>query len=129
MRNMIKKRILIGILFLATGLLAACNAGQGDPVETVETYLDAKVNGDAGVIAGLICAEMESFIERESRTFSSVSDVTLENMSCSFDGESRVTCEGSIVALYGTEEVDFPLTSYQVKQEDGEWKWCGEAGP
>jgi hypothetical protein len=124
-----KKTILLGLLILAVGLLAACNAGEGDPVETVETYLDAKVKGDAGVISSLICTDMESFIERESRTFSSVSDVSLENMSCTFDGDSRVNCDGRIVALYGTEEVDFPLTSYRVIQEDGEWKWCGEAGP
>lgn len=124
-----KKTILLGLLMLAIGMLVACNAGEGDPVETVETYLDAKVKGDAGVISSLICAEMESLIERESRTFSSVSDVSLENMSCTFDGDSRVTCDGRIVALYGTEEVDFPLTSYRVIQEDGEWKWCGEAGP
>jgi hypothetical protein len=126
---MIKKRILIGILILAAGLLVACNAGEGDPVETVESYLEAKVQGDVEAITGRICAEMESLIERESRTFSSVSDVTLEDMSCTFDGDSRVTCDGRIVALYGTEEVDFPLTSYRVIQEDGEWKWCGEAGP
>lgn len=124
-----KKLIIFAMIIFAAGGLVACNAGEGDPVEIVESYLDAKVKGDAGVISGLICAEMESLIERESRTFSSVSDVTLENMSCTFDGESRVSCDGRIVALYGTEEVDFPLTSYLVKQEDGEWKWCGEAGP
>lgn len=124
-----KKIVVLALIILAAGGLAACNAGQGDPVETVENYLDAKVQGDAGVIAGLLCAEMESLIERESRTFSGVSDVTLENMSCTFDGEGLVTCDGRIVALYGTEETDFPLTSYRVVQEDGEWKWCGEAGP
>ena len=35
--------------------------------------------------------------------------------------------DGRIVALYGTEETEFPLVSYRVVEEDGEWKWCGEA--
>lgn len=124
-----KKIIILGTLMLIMGLLAGCNAGEGDPVEIVESYLEAKVAGDAGLISSLLCTDMENLIERESRTFSSVSDVTIEGMSCSFDGESIVTCAGRIVALYGTEEVDFPLTSYRVVQEDGEWRWCGESAP
>lgn len=109
-------------------VLVAC-AGAGDPAETVESYMQAKVDGDAEQIRALICSEMEANIERESRAFDSVSDVTIENMSCQQEGESDVvSCEGEIVALYGTEETVFPLVSYRVSEEDGEWKWCGEAG-
>ena len=49
-------------------------------------------------------------------------------MTCTREGDSNVvTCTGQIVATYGTEQTSFPLTSYTVVQEDGEWKWCGEA--
>jgi hypothetical protein len=43
------------------------------------------------------------------------------------DDSDIVQCDGKIVATYGTEDTEFPLTSYRVVQEDGEWKWCGEA--
>jgi ketosteroid isomerase-like protein len=118
-----------GFLFLFGLFLAACgggNAGGGDPAQTVEKYLQAKVDGDADTIRGLLCADMEQFLERESRTFDSVQDVRIEGMSCEDAGNGRVTCTGTIKALYGTEETEFPLTNYKVVQEDGEWKWCGE---
>jgi len=123
-----KLAILFALLVL---FVAACsNAGAGDPVETVENYLQAKVAGDDDTIRSLLCSEMERVLERETRTFESVAGATIEDMSCTFDeGSSRVSCTGRIVALYGTEETEFPLTSYRVVQEDGEWKWCGEAGP
>ena len=51
-------------------------------------------------------------------------------MSCEQVAQSDVvTCQGKIVATYGTEDTEFPLASYRVVEEDGEWKWCGEAAP
>lgn len=116
-------------LFFFVLFLAACgggNAGGGDPAQTVEKYLQAKVDGDADTIRGLLCADMEQFLERESHTFDSVQDVHIEGMSCEAGDNGRVTCTGAIKALYGTEETEFPLTNYKVVREDGEWKWCGE---
>ena len=117
------------LLFLLFSLiLVACSGGEGDPAETVETYLRAKVEGNRQAIQANLCSEMEAFLERESRTFESVSGVELEDMACQRVDESQVvTCDGRIVALYGAEETEFPLVSYRVVQEDGEWKWCGEA--
>ena len=106
-------------------LLAACQTT--DPAVTVENYLQAKVDGDGETIRALLCAEMEANLEREIQTFSSVSGVEIAGMACTFDeAGSKVACDGRIVALYGTEETEFPLTTYRVVQEDGEWKWCGE---
>lgn len=71
---------------------------------------------------------MEPFIEREALTFANVQGVRIENMACQQVGETEtVTCEGEIIALYGTEENVFPLTNYRVVQEDNEWRWCGES--
>ena len=115
------------ILLLLALVLVACG-GEGDPAETVESYLQAKVESDREQIQALLCSEMESLLERETRTFESVAGVELENMACQRAGDSDVvSCDGRIVALYGTEETEFPLVSYRVVQEDGEWKWCGEA--
>ncbi len=126
-------RLIVFLLFVSGGLmlLAACGGGSGagDPAQTVEQYLQAKADGDADTIRALLCADMEQFLERESRTFDSVSGVHMDGMTCTRDGSSDVVrCEGKIVATYGTEDTEFPLTSYRVVQEDGEWKWCGEAG-
>ncbi|MBK8935167.1 MAG: hypothetical protein IPM76_23200 [Chloroflexi bacterium] len=126
-------RLIVFLLFVSGGLLllAACGGdnGAGDPAQTVEQYLQAKADGDADTIRALLCADMEQFLERESRTFDSVSGVHIDGMVCTRDGSSDVVrCEGKIVATYGTEDTEFPLTSYRVVQEDGEWKWCGEAG-
>jgi hypothetical protein len=120
------------IFFLAISLLillAACgDAGAGDPAETVENYMQAKVDRDVEAIRALLCSEMEQFIDRESNTFATVSGATIEDMACTTEGDEGVVhCTGKIVALYGTEEQEFPLVSYRTVQEAGEWKWCGEA--
>jgi hypothetical protein len=126
----------VGLIFsfaiCGLGLLAACgggeSAGTGNPADTVERYMQAKVESNAGTIQSLLCSEMESVLEREIHTFDSVSEVRLEDAACQQEGGgSTVRCTGRIVALYGTEETEFPLTAYRVVEEDGEWKWCGEA--
>jgi len=122
------KKIML-LTLLLTIILAACGGGSaGDPAQTVENYLQAKADGDAETIQQLLCSEMEGVLERESRAFESVSGVHIESMACTDEGNSKVSCTGSIVATYGTEDTEFPLTAYRVVEEDGEWKWCGEAG-
>ncbi|UCC52467.1 MAG: hypothetical protein JSV68_00585 [Anaerolineaceae bacterium] len=123
-----KKIVYLALLVLI--LMACGGSGSGDPSQTVESYLQAKADADAETIRQLLCSEMEAVLERESRTFESVSDVQIEGMACEQVGESQViTCQGKIVATYGTEDTEFPLASYRVVEEDGEWKWCGEAAP
>lgn len=107
-------------------LLAACSSSGGDPAGTVEKYLQAKADSNEAAIRQLLCSEMESVLEREVHTFQSVSGVHLEGMACEQVGDQAVTCQGKIVATYGTEETEFPLSTYRVVEEDGEWKWCGE---
>ncbi len=115
------------LILLLAGLLVACGEAS-DPADTVEQYIQAKVEGDPEQIRALLCSEMEAVLEREIHTFESVSGVTIEDMTCQQEGDSDVVrCQGKIVALYGTEETEFPLVSYRVVEEDGVWKWCGEA--
>ena len=124
------KRLLIFILLVAALaiLLAACSNGGGDPAKTVEQYLQAKVEGNEKVIRQLLCSEKEADAFQEINAFTSVSGAHIEDMKCQrVDDSDIVQCEGKIVATYGKEDTEFPLTAYRVVQEDGEWKWCGEA--
>ncbi len=119
------KNALLFVLAFAL-ILAACGA-QSDPAKVVEDYLSAKVAGDEQVIRSLLCSEMEANAFQEIHAFTSVSGAHIEGMECTrVDDSDVVQCQGKIVALYGTEETEFPLTAYRVVQEDGEWKWCGE---
>jgi hypothetical protein len=124
-------RNMIGLFLLVMLLSTACSSSsKADPAQTVEKYLQAKADADAETISSLLCSEMENVLERESRTFVSVTGVHIEGMDCQqLGGSEVVSCQGTIVATYGTEDTEFPLTSYRVVEEDGEWKWCGEAAP
>lgn len=123
---MIRIVILISLIFI----IAACDStgDQADPADTVIQYMQAKVDGDRDTLSSLLCAELESTLTREAQSFSTV-EAVLENATCQrVDDSDTVTCSGAIVADYGGEDTEFPLVSYRVVQEDGVWKWCGEAG-
>jgi len=129
-KRMRKPYFFLGCLLL----LAACSGSGGstgdDPAKTVEKYLTAKVSGDGDTVRALLCSAMEADKDREASAFTSVTAAKIEDMKCQRNGDSDVvTCTGKIVANYGTEDTDFPLSSYKVVQEDGEWKWCGETAP
>jgi len=122
-----KRHSIFLFLIIALMLLAACSSGS-DPAQAVENYLQAKVESNEQVIRQLLCSEKEAEAFQEINAFTSVSGAHIEGLKCQrVDDSDIVRCEGKIVALYGTEETEFPLTSYRVVQEDGEWKWCGEA--
>ncbi len=119
---------LVGLALVLALLLAACaQPDAGDPSEAVEQYLTAKVAADENAMRGLLCSSMESDLSIEASSFAGLG-ARIENMTCARSGDSIVTCTGEIIATYGTEESAFPLASYAVVQEDGEWKWCGESG-
>jgi hypothetical protein len=121
------KRIAAAILLLCMAI--ACAKGpDGDPSQVVELYLQAKIERDAESIQRLLCSEMEIYYQRELHTFETVTGVTIQDMNCQRRDQSDVIqCQGKIIAVYGGEQRNFPLGSYRVVQEDGEWKWCGEA--
>jgi len=128
---MMRKGVVVCLLLAALLLLVACGGNGGsdaDPAaRAVEAYLTAKVGGDADAIRAGLCSEMESVLERELHTFDTVSGAQIEDMACASDGPEVVRCTGQIVALYGTEETTFPLGAYRVVEEDGVYRWCGEA--
>jgi hypothetical protein len=119
---------LIAALSLLVVALAACAGGQPeDPAPVVARYLEAKAASDRDTIANLICAELEAQIDLEALSFSGV-EAQAQDLACSSDANANtVTCSGAIVAVYAGENREFPLGTYRVVQEDGIWKWCGEA--
>lgn len=134
------KRVILLAVLIGSITVVGCNSSQTNGNATssdhaaraVEDYLGAKIRGDADSIRAGLCSTMEGDLERESRAFESVSNASIQNMSCASDdpaaaAETVVRCSGEIVALYGTEETKFPLAAYRVVIEDGEWKWCGES--
>lgn len=118
-------RALLGCLCLCL-LLAGC--ASSDPADAVERYLRAKVAGDRAAVRGLLCAELEATLDMEASSFATVTEARIEGMDCQRDqGGDTVTCSGQIVASYGAENTTFPLLTYRVVEEGGEWKWCGAA--
>jgi hypothetical protein len=121
----------LSLLTICTLILAACGgapapATGGDPAKMIEKYLQAKITGDEPTLRSLLCASMEKDLQQEATTFLGTSGVKLDGLACMANGAGKVTCQGKIVADYGQEKNEFPLTTYTVVQEDGEWKYCGE---
>lgn len=125
---MIMKRLgnLLLLLVLLSGLSACGGSSGGDAADVVERYLTAKVASDTDAMRPLLCSAMEAQLSREASSFATVEGARIEGMDCTANGET-VTCTGKILAEYGLETTEFPLSAYSVVQEDGEWKWCGEA--
>lgn len=122
--------LLLAALLVLSLALAAC-ADEGDPAEAIEAFLEAKVASDADKLSEIMCKELEAQVPDEAASFASVK-AELQDMSCEKgdrDGDyTLVNCTGEIVVDYGGEQRTFALsdTTYRAKQEDGEWKMCGE---
>jgi predicted small secreted protein len=128
---MLKKLVLT--MALASLVLAACGGTSGGvpggsdaAAQAVEAYLTAKVKVDQAGVRQLLCSEKEKDAETEATTFLGVTEPKIEGLKCASVGDNKVKCDGKITAQYGTEKNEFPLVTYRVVQEDGEWKWCGE---
>lgn len=117
-------------LALCLILVGACSTAStsNDPADVVLRYMAAKAKASIEDLRPLLCSRLESTLQQEAASFSGV-EAKVEGASCSRQGDTNVvTCTGKIVAVYGLQTTEFPLSSYNVEEEDGEWKWCGEAG-
>ncbi len=115
------------LMIVLIGFVGCGANNTSDPAKTVESYLQAKVASDRDKVRGLLCASMESQLEREAASFKGIQS-SIQGMTCTRDANTDVVrCTGKIVAVYNGENQDFPLGAYHVVQEDGVWKWCGVA--
>ncbi len=126
-KNLVLTMVLPALVLAACGGTPSATPGGGDAAaKAVEAYLTAKVNVDQAGVRKLLCSEKEKDAETEATTFLGVTEPKIEGMQCASIGGNKVKCDGKITAQYGAEKNEFPLVTYRVVQEDGEWKWCGE---
>lgn len=123
--------ILVGLGILAVLLSACGSAASSDPAaRAVETYLQMLVVKDSNRLASLSCAAWESTAIMELDSLQAV-ETRLEGLACrttgADGGTTLVTCDGTIVATYDTEdqELDLSVRTYHVVKEGGEYLVCG----
>jgi hypothetical protein len=119
-------------MFLSLLFLSACgnNAPGIDAAgQAVQQYFQAKVAGDLPKVQTLLCKEKEAEAEIEAMSFVGLNAKLTDAVCKKNDNADTVTCTGSIEAEYNSGPTSFPLATYRVVQEDGAWKWCGEATP
>ncbi len=125
-----KRLPLPGILITLLIVLTAC--AQSSPVDTLQAYLQAKVDSNLDSLLSLSCTAWEGQAIVEASSFESM-NAELQGMACQEAGQDGaftvVECEGTIVTVYNgeTREWDLGAFPYRLLQEDGEWKMCGYA--
>ena len=116
-------------------LLACSNGGAaggavGSASQTVQDYLQARVQSDLDKMIGLSCSDWEAQARVEATSFKSMK-ATLDGVSCQQSGTSGqytiVSCKGKIVTSYNGESRDWSISDhpFRVVQDRGEWRMCG----
>ena len=131
----LRHRWLFALALLALLLTACGGAASGDTsgaAQTVETYLQARVEENVDQMILLSCPEWEAQARLEAVSFQSM-DAALDGVTCAA-GETQgegtlVNCEGKIVTTYQGEQREWSVAEhpYVVVQQDGEWRMCGYA--
>lgn len=126
-----QSRIVLVALFGSLTLIAACQSGGGGSAsQTVQSYLQARVQSDVDRMIGLACPAWEAQARVEAASFKSMK-ATLDNVACkdvgSDNGATLVACSGKIVTSYNGESRDWSVSDKQFKvvQDHGDWRMCG----
>ena len=128
-----KKNTMARIVLIALGglILIACQgAPAGSASQTVQSYLQARVQSDVDKMINLSCADWEAQARIEAASFKSMK-ATLDGVTCKDAGSdsnaSLVACTGKIVTSYNGESRDWSVADKQFKvvQDRGEWRMCG----
>ncbi len=132
------KRTLIYLVFTALSAftLVACSGSAsggsavGSAAQTVQDYLQARVQSDLDKMINLSCADWESQARVEATSFKSMK-ASLDGVACQESGTSGqytlVSCKGKIVTSYNGESRDWSISDhpFRVVQDHGEWRMCG----
>lgn len=121
------------ILAFSAGLLAllsACTTVESEPVQAVNTYLEALAAKDGDVLVSASCADWESSARLEMDSFAAVTPelVDVECQESEMDRDAiLVACTGQIRLDYNGEIMNLDLSSqlFRTVQEGGEWRMCG----
>ena len=120
----------LATLLLMAGLIAACAAAKHPAALAVEDYLQALVDKDEARLVSLTCPDFEDEALLQLDSFSLVK-TKLDGLDCQGQAQedtAQVTCQGQILATYGTEDQQFDLSekAFQVVNQGGDWLVSGE---
>ncbi|HEY3343095.1 MAG TPA: hypothetical protein VGK81_13790 [Anaerolineae bacterium] len=130
------KRSVANFVFIAlcaVTLLACANGnagGGGSAAQTVQAYLEARVQGDLDKMINLSCSDWEAQARVEATSFKSMK-ASLDGVACQDSGTagqySLVSCKGKIVTSYNGESRDWSVADhpYRVVKDGGDWRMCG----
>jgi predicted small secreted protein len=124
------RRVIVWVALLVVGLVLAGCKSQAGAAESVQAYLQARVQSDVDKMISLACPEWEAQARIEASTFKAL-NAQLVGVSCSdssTDGSiTLVSCKGKIVTTYNGETREWSISDHQFKTvlDDGEWRMCG----
>lgn len=130
MRMYLRKHFTLAGIVLGV-VLTGC-APVGDPVEVVQTYLQARVASDVEKMTRLSCPAWETQAQVEATSFESM-NAQLEGLTCAMqsqtDDQAVVSCQGKIITSYRGEQREWNLATQQfaLTVNAGEWVMCGYA--
>ena len=115
-------------------MLATVACGTAQPVDqapaAVESYLQARVVGNAEQMIALSCSDWETKARIEASTFQSMK-AELEGVACTVESstssEATIQCTGRIVTSYNGESREWRMDerAFRTVLENGEWRMCG----
>jgi hypothetical protein len=118
-------------LILAALLLAGCGGASPEAAaDTIEAYLQARVESDVDRMTLLSCPDWEPQARVEAASFEAMNAV-LEGVACqvaSTSGDTAlVDCQGKITTTYQGEAREWSVADhpYRAVRQEGEWRMCG----
>lgn len=99
------------------------------PEIVIINYLQARADGNAGFMQTLSCSSWDGTAAIQANSFASM-NASLQGVSCSTISQAgstaTVACSGAIVTEYNGETRQWPVGTYSLVIEGGEWRMCGE---
>lgn len=99
------------------------------PEIVIINYIQARADGNAGFMQTLSCGAWDSTAAIQASSFASM-NASLQGVSCSTISQAgssaTVACSGAIVTEYNGETRQWPVGTYSLVLEGGEWRMCGE---
>jgi hypothetical protein len=122
------KKILLAVIVFTVVILSACAASG--PEKAIAAFWQALVAKDAAQVSSLSCAAYEPEAQTTLESFNAV-ETKIKDLACTVNSQegdtASVTCTGSIIATYGSEDmtIDLAARTYTAKKEGGDWRMCG----